>query len=74
MLFIANLTVFLGISHYYNDIVLDETMAPLGIISLITFCLIVVLCECFYRRFNNKASMVVETPPIGNGAQEGGKE
>ena len=37
-------------------------MSPLGIISLLTFCFLVVLCECFYRRTNRKADMVVATP------------
>lgn len=37
-------------------------MAPLGIVSLMSFCLLVFICECFYRRVNRKSDMVVETP------------
>ena len=41
---------------------MDESMSPLGIISLLTFCFLVIMCECFYRRTNRKADMVVATP------------
>ena len=43
-------------------------MAPLGIVSLATFCLLAFICECFYRRVNRKTDMVVETPNPGAGA------
>jgi len=42
---------------------MDDNMAPLGLISLLTFCMLVILFECNYRRSNSRASMVVETPP-----------
>ena len=62
MLFMGNLTVMLGVQHYWADIVGDNQYASLGIISLVSFCFLVVLFECFYRRTNSKADMVVETP------------
>lgn len=53
MLFLGNATAMTGICHYYNDIVQDSSMVPLGVISLLTFCILVMLCECFYRRTNS---------------------
>ena len=51
-----------GIEHYYQDIVQDDDLAPAGFISLGTFCLIVMIFECFYRRTNRKTDMTVRTP------------
>ena len=62
MLFIGNATAMTGIGHYFGDIVEDESMQPVGIISLCTFCLLVMIFECFYRRTNSKADMIVGTP------------
>ena len=59
MLFIGNATAMSGISHYFNDIVMDEAMAPLGFISLLSFSLLVVICEFFYRIANSKDDMIV---------------
>ena len=62
MLFIGNATAMTGIGHYFGDIVGDDQMAPVGIISLGTFSLLVMIFECFYRRTNRKTDMTVKTP------------
>mmetsp|Transcript_36658 Transcript_36658/g.44852 ORF Transcript_36658/g.44852 Transcript_36658/m.44852 type:complete len:94 (-) Transcript_36658:1443-1724(-) len=41
---------------------MDDSVAPLGLVSLLTFCLLVLICELFYRRANCKSTMVLETP------------
>ena len=64
MLFIGNATVMTGAWHYFQDIMADSSLVPIGFMSLVTFCLLVMLCECFYRRENRKATMVVETPDV----------
>lgn len=61
-LFILNGTAMSGISHYFNDIVDDKSLVPLGPISLMTFALMVIVCEICYRRSNCKSQLVVETP------------
>ena len=62
MLFIGNATAMSGIHHYFNEIVLDQQAGSLGLISLLSFCLLVLICELFYRRQNWQSDMVVETP------------
>ena len=36
----------------------------MGVVSLLTFCLLVLICECSYRRTNRQATMVVQTPDL----------
>ena len=62
MLFIGNATAMSGIQHYFADIVMDQQASYLGLISLCTFCLLVIVCEIFYYRVQSKSDMVVETP------------
>ena len=62
MLFIGNATAMTGIVHYFQDIVQDDYLAKAGYISMGTFCLIVMIFECFYRRTNSKTDMTVSTP------------
>ena len=63
-LFVGNSTAMTGVAHYYADIVMDDHMVPLGVASFCTFCFLVMLCECVYRRTHRQADMVVETPDI----------
>lgn len=51
-LFIGNATAMTGVAHYYSEVVRDDSMTPLGVLSLGVFCCLVMLCECFYRRKN----------------------
>lgn len=35
-----------------------------GFFSLGTFCLLIMIFECFYRRTNRKTDMTVKTPSV----------
>jgi len=52
MLFLGNATAMSGIFHYFNDVVKTTSTGMLGLVSLLTFCLLVLVCEFFYRRAN----------------------
>jgi len=64
MLFLGNATAMTGILHYYKDIVGDDQLAMVGFFSLGTFCLLIMIFECFYRRTNRKTDMTVKTPSV----------
>ena len=62
MLLMGNVTAMLGILHYFCEVVMDIEMACLGFISLLTFVLLVILFEFFYRLANRRSDMVITTP------------
>ena len=62
MLALGNLTAFSGLWHYQYDIVMDYEMAPLGLISLLLFTLLIILFEICHCRANFRSDMVVDTP------------
>ena len=64
MLFLGNVTIVTGVWEYYAETLLNNTMAPIGLVSLFIFCLLVMIFEFFYRMTNRKAIMVVKTPNI----------
>lgn len=62
MLLIGNATAMSGIQHYYGEVVMDYDMAPLGLISLLIFIVLVFIFEFFYRLANHRSDMVIVTP------------
>ena len=61
MLLLGNVTVFTGISHYYNDIMLGDSRKALGPLSLICFVLLVAIFEAIFR-IRNRWSLGQVTP------------
>lgn len=52
MLFLGNVTLATGISHYYGDILAGDSRKALGPLSLMTFVLLVAIFETIYRLRN----------------------
>lgn len=52
MLFLGNVTLATGISHYYGNILMGDTRKALGPLSLMVFVLLVAIFETIYRLRN----------------------
>lgn len=62
MLFLGNVTAMTGIGHYFGDILQGDNRKILGVISLLSFCFIVMVLEAIYRLRNKYAKGHITTP------------
>ena len=65
MLFFGNLTVAGGIITYADQYLKDDFTFLLGVASLWSFVIIVIIAETTYRCINKKVQRVIETPEVG---------
>ena len=62
MLLIGNVTVMTGLGHYYSDIMQGDDRKVLGLLSLASFILLVLVFEAIFRVRNRFAKGHVTTP------------
>ena len=62
VILLGNITIMSGIGHYYHDVLQGDDRAILGTISLITFCVIVIIAETIFRVRNKFALGHIKTP------------
>ena len=64
MLFIGNITIMSGCMHYFGEVLAGDNRNMLGVVSMLSFCFLVVLFETIYR-FRNKYSLGhIKTPQV----------
>ena len=70
MLLLGNVTVSSGIMHYYGDLLLEDDRKILGPISLLSFCLMVLVFEGIFRARNKCSLGQIATPKVSDPEDE----
>ena len=64
MLFIGNLTIMSGCFHYFGEVLAGDNRNILGVISMLSFCFLVVLFETIYRLRNKYSLGHIKNPVV----------
>ena len=65
MLFIGNLACGLGTENYVVNFMHRPDLIPSGFISLLVFCVLILLMEIAHRLKSRKSFMIIKTPAAG---------